>query len=687
MVNRGNTKFYEAKGMYADSTVFDIFSYRMLLGDPETALTKPNSMVVTVSFAEKYFGTENPMGQSLTIDNQEEYVVTGLLEDIPQNSHFTFSFLISMVSDKSGLSDNWARYQFYTYLLIVENATPEVVDTKFPAILAIRIGEENAAAVKPFLQPLTEIHLRSHLFREMETNADIAYIYAYAAIALFIILLACINFMNLATAAATRRTKEVGVRKVAGAGRRALALQYLGEALLMSFMSLGVAIVLIEIFMPAFNGITGKNLSANLTDGSFLLPALLILTVIVGIISGSYPALVLSRLSPIRAIKGESGGAGGSSLRRALVTFQFAVTITLMIATAVVFSQRRYISAKSLGFDKHHLIVVPLRSNLLKSNHEAIKIELLRNPNISKVSASANMPGGSDYGVPIVADGLPPGETFAIRHLIADQNFIDTFGMEIVDGRELSTDYPDDERGSYLINEEAARQLGWDQPVGKSISIPAFKREQGTVVGVVKDFHFRSVHTPISPVIMYVQPSNWLTRISIKVLAGNIPELLASIEKIWTTFDPSQPFTYSFFDEEYDGLYNREKKGQQILGYFTAIAIFIAALGLFGLVTFAAETRTKEIGIRKALGASVSSIVSLLSGEFVKLVLIANLFAWPAAWWAINRWLENFAYRIEPGLGTFVMAGLLALAIAVITVSTQALKAATANPVEALRYE
>ena len=687
LVSRGDQRFYEGGGFYTDPAIFEVFSFTMQQGDPATALDDPNGIVLTESLAQKYFLDENPLGQALTFDNQQERTVTGVLADVPANSHFTFTFLLPTAAEPDSLQYDWVRNQHYTYLLLGANTSPEAVLAQVPAVLTRRIGEEAATRYTPRLQALTDIHLGSNLWREMAVNGNRDYLYLFGAVAFFILLIACINFMNLATARSARRAREVGVRKASGARRSALMQQFLGESILMSGIAVVLAVVLVSLLLPAFNQITGKTLSlAVLMDGR-VMPALVGFALFVGLLAGSYPAFVLSAFRPVSVLKGDVAGTSRVGLRKALVVFQFAISIILIVAVGVIDNQLHFIQSKNLGFNKDQVVIVPIRDNAMTASLEAVKQEFLNQPGVVSVAASGNLPGGGDWGFPLYPEGIPDDQRPPSRILAVDHDFIDTYQMEIVAGRNFS-EQGIDAQGAFLLNEEAARQIGWADPIGKTMGLPpSISPEPLPVVGVVKDFHFRSLHESIGPLVFFKPPPFWFSLFSIRISPENAETTLARIEDVWDRFDPAHPLTHSFLDQNFQALYQGETLVRTLLNYAMALAIFIACLGLFGLAAFTAEQRTKEIGIRKVLGASASGIVLLLSKDFARLVAVAFVVAAPLAYFAMNRWLNAFAYQVDISWGIFLMAGSLALAIALATVGYQAVRAALADPVKALRYE
>ena len=687
LLSRGEKHFYQAGGLYADSTVFEVFSFRLLRGNPQTALSAPRGMVLTESFARKYFGEEDPLGKVLKVDGREDYEITGVMQEVPAASHFTFDFLVSMATFDNPLREDWRWTQFYTYVLLRPGTSPGEVEAKLAALLHRHLEETVAGIYTPYLQPLTSIHLHSHLFREMQANSQMSSVYLYAAAAVFILLIACVNFINLATAHAATRAKEVGVRKVTGAGRPQLIKQFLAEAMLTSLVAMGLALVAVELLQPVFDTFTGQRLSIDYFNDPVLGAGIVGIALVVGVLAGSYPAFVLSAFRPAQVLKGKVPRSGGAWLRQGLVVFQFAISILFMIASGVVYLQLEYIRGKSLGFNKDQLVILPIRDEAMRRNGEAFKRELLRDPAIVGVAASGNLPGGGDWGLPYAPEGIERDKIPPMRMLVVDHDFITTYEMELAEGRGFSKDHPSDATGALVINEAAAKQLGWQEPLGKSIALPAIDRPAAPVIGVVRDFHFRSMHEKIGPLMLFIPPPEWFSVLSVRIRAGKIPETLSLLERKWAEFDSGHPFTYTFFDEQFARLHLAEARMGRLLAYVLALTLVIACLGLFALATLTAGQRTKEVGMRKILGASVTSIVLLLSRDIVKLVFLGFVVAAPLAYHAMNRWLDDFAYRIELGSGVFLLSAVLALAIAWLTVSFQSVRVALAKPVDTLRYE
>jgi len=701
-VNRDEQRrFQEERFFFVDSTVFEVFSFAFLRGDPRTALHEPNAMVITAATAQKYFGDENPVGHILTIENKLDLKVTGVLQNVPRNSHVDFDFLANLNSVKTVLGPwvltrGWHWPPMYTYILLPQNYSASAIENRMPELVRKHVPESLASRQALRLQPLTDIHLHSDLENEIAPTSNIAYVYVFSAIAVFVLLIACFNFMNLATARAAKRAKEVGLRKVIGAQRGQLIKQFLGESLFYAVLALLLALVLVELFLPTFNALLDKQIEMSYANDWSVVFGLLALTLVVGILAGSYPALFLARVRPVQALYGKTlFGVGGRSplrLRAVLVVVQFVISIGLIVVTTVVNEQVQFIQDKHLGFEKEHLVTISIRDEAMQQNFAAIKNGLLSKTGVAQVSAISNFPWEQGYyDFYIRAEGMKPDEKFNMPTLLVEHDFVRTFGMEIVAGREFLKEHTTDAQEAFILNEAAVKKLGWSSALDKKIemeSVAAGKPRTGKVIGVVKDFHLRSLHYEIEPLVLLISPEPYyLDNLAIRLDAKNVSQTMTALELKWRELAPNRPFEYSFLDQAFDKLYRKEQKLAQVFQYFSAIAIFVGCLGLFGLASFIAEQKTKEIGIRKVLGASVAGIIGLLSSEFAKLVLLSNLIAWPVAYFAMNKWLQQFAYRIDVVWWIFALAGGLAFFIALLTVGAQAIKAALANPVDALRYE
>jgi len=686
LIQRGERRQYESAGMFADSATFRMFSWPLINGDPQTALEGPDKAVLTKSFTRRWFGEENPMGQTLLMDNDRIVTVSGVMEDVPANSHFTFDFLVSLESYHHENRGDWVKWnQFYTYLLLAPSARPDVVAAKLDQVLRRHLKPESAPSYHTLLQPLTSIHLHSNLHREIAPNSDVGYVYTFSTIALFILLIACTNFVSLSTARASHRAQEVGVRKVSGADRSMLVRQFLGESILLCSASMILAWVLSIAFLSLFNELSAKSFQADDLLGLPLVAGLLITAGFVGAAAGVYPAFILSSFRPVKVLKGDTGPTGSGMLRKGLVVFQFAISACMIIATGVVYGQLNYIQHRDLGFDKEQIVVIPTNDRSTASHYQTIKAQLRNVPGVVDVSFSANRPGGSDWGIPVEFEGVPDEEQPTPRMLCVDEDFIDTYGMQIVDGRGFSRAFPSD-TSAYILNETAAKALGWTVAGSGRIGMPVVGRDFGEVIGSVRDFNFRSMHEKIAPLILLFEPG-WLNTFSVRISPGSVSETLAGIKSTMASHEPEYPFTYRFFDEQFDSLHAAEVRIGNVLGYFAGLAIFIACLGLLGLASFSAERRTKEIGVRKVLGASVTRILVLLTTDVAVLVLLGVAVASPVAYLVMSDWLSSFAYTAGMGWAVFLYAAVTVLTLAVAATCLESIRAALVDPVACLRYE
>ncbi len=690
-------RFQEDGFAFADSTFFEMFSFKFRMGVPETALESPYAIVLTEKTAQKYFGNENPIGQVLTVEDQYDFKVTGVVE-LPANSHIQFDLLASMGSVRDILGwalTSWHYPPMYTYIQLPQGYKTEKMESQFPAFLGKNMGSWAPERRKLHLQPLTAIRLHSNLQNEIAPTGNIAYVYIFLTVAFFILLIACINFMNLATARSTNRAKEVGLRKVLGAQRSQLVSQFFGESMFYAFLSLILALVLVEFLMPYFNQLVEKQLDINYAENWFVLLGFIGLTFTVGLLAGSYPAALLSRFRPVKVLQGGKLTTGGSSkiqFRSVLVVLQFAISIGLIINSNVIRDQLNFIKQKNLGFSKEQIIVVPVRDEVIQQNWLSIKNTLLANSNIQNVTATSTIPGiDRDMDFPIKLEGMTEYVAWNMPTMLVDHDFLKTFEMEIVKGRDFSTAFTTDTSDAMILNEAAVSRLGWTSPLGKKLivhSVASGGDKKGRIIGVVKDFHFRTLHHKIDPLVITISPlAYYYDNLAVKVSTQNIPDALAFLEATWGEIVPNRPFEYNFLDSVFEQLYRKEAKLGEIFSYFSGLAIFIGCLGLFGLTSFTAEQRTKEIGVRKVLGASVPNIVLMLSKELMALIVIAFIIASPIAYYGMSKWLQDFTYTVDISMMTFILSGLLALLIALLTVSYQAIKAALSNPVDALRYE
>ncbi|GAB3990903.1 ABC transporter permease [Spirosoma daeguense] len=700
----GTKTFRDDQLAYVDSNFFQMFTLPLIQGDAKTALIQPNTAVITQEMAKKFFGSENPIGKSLLIKSwNAPFRVTGVIEKVPTNSHFHFDMFMSMAGVSEAKSPSWMQSGFFTYLVLAKGYDPKQLEAKLPQMTTKYMGPQIQQAfgmnmttfrqkgndVGFRLQPLTDIHLHSNITAELAPNGDVQYVYIFGAIALFMLLIACINFMNLSTAGASKRAKEVGIRKVLGSVRQSLTYQFLIESLLLTTIALVLALGIVFLALPSFNELAGKTLTLNIVDTAWLVPALLLLGLLVGILAGSYPAFFLSSFKPISVLKGNkfTGDRKSIGLRSGLVVVQFSISIILMIGTTVVYRQLSYIQNKKLGYSKEQVLILPDTWQLAQKE-DVFRNQIMQNPRVVSVSTSGYLPAGPSYNnnFMVFPENNPTKFVKGIRYDV-DYEYIPTLGMQLAAGRNFSKAYGTDSSG-VILNETAAKTLGWgNKAIGHTIghSDNDGTKKMYRVVGVVKDFHFRSMHESISPLMMVLGRSS--STVILKAKTTDMTGLLASLEKEWKKLTTDAPFTYSFLDQRFNDTYLAEQKTGRILGLFAGLTIFVACLGLFGLATFTAEQRTKEIGVRKVLGASVTSIVTLLSKDFLKLVAVSIVLATPIAWWTMDKWLQEFAYKIDISWWMLVLAGVLAVGIALLTVSFQSIKAALTDPVKSLRSE
>ncbi|NIM89861.1 MAG: FtsX-like permease family protein [Candidatus Aminicenantes bacterium] len=697
LVKYEDKRFFEERFFFADPTVFDVFSFPMMRGNSEAALAAPFSVVITEAMAQKYFGDEDPTARSIILDNKHTFNITGIIRDVPPNSHFRFDFLASLETLADLYGQRFLKHpgymSFYTYLLLQEHTDPGEFEQKLQGVVKQFLGERVASLRSFYLQPLKSIHLNSQIEFEIEPNSNMSYIYIYSAIAFFILLIASFNFMNLSTARSARRAREVGMRKILGAFRWQLIKQFLGESLILALVSLLLAVVLVILFQGLFNSLIGKELALNLFESRTIFLGFAGIVFIVGVLAGLYPAIFLSAFEPIRILKRKVGTGGKSgSFRRILVVMQFTISIVLIIGTLIIRNQLNYMRSQNLGFSKEQVVVIPIHDREARKSYESIKTEIMKNTSVISTSASSSVPGKPVTNIAYRVEDAQEDEHVSVDTFFIDHDFLETLDIKLASGRNFSQEFSTDQAEAFIINETAARTFGWSNALNKQIIWPSDLRrrdaivKKGQVVGVIKDFNVTSLHQSIGPVLLQISPSNF-RYLSVRIAPENIPRTLAFIQGEWSRFSPAYPFEYSFLDEDFDRLYRTDQKVGRIIGLFSTLAIFVACLGLFGLASFSAEQRTKEIGIRKVLGASVSGIVLFFSREFTKWVLAANLIAWPVAYFVMNKWLQHFAYRTKIGFGIFVLSALLTFVIAFVTVSYQSIKAAVANPVDSLRYE
>ena len=707
MIKYGDRGFYERNFYLADSSVFNVFDVPLITGDPRTALAGIDKVVLSESIARKYFGDENPMGKILDAEGSFHFEVTGVMRDLPANTHFGFDILAAFRIQEHyspNPADVWDWRKSYSYVLLREGSDPGELEAKLPDFVEKYVGDRydgESSTLTLRLQPVTDIHLHSHLERELAPNSDVRYVYLFGAIAVFIILIACINFMNLATARSAGRAAEIGLRKTFGAARGQVIRQFISESMIMTGLAVCVALLLALLSLPWFNLLTGKSLSLDADTTWFALGAVVAIGAVVGFVSGSYPALYLSGLAPVRALSGlRSPGAGNVTIRRVLVVGQFVISIALIICTGVVYSQLDFIRARNMGLNSDQVVAVPQTFAPVVVKSSVYKARLKEIPAVTNVSMNFLLPGHKNAAAPIKARrrGQDESSTIDMYQAWVDDDFIEIFGIELVAGRNFDSAFTGDwtATGAVVVNEAAVDRLGYasaGEALGKEIEglqeLITDSDERGelrpSIVGVVRDFHYAALYEPIEPLVLFPNyPGGYAM---IKIDAGRMSEGLSAIEEAWHEVNPDWAFEYFFVEDTFARLHEAEERFARIFVSFAVLAVIIACLGLVGLSSFTAERRRKEIGVRKVLGASPSSLIALLSSEFVRLVILANALAWPVAYLAMSTWLDNFAYRVDLGWTTFILAGTIAMAIALLTVSFQALRAATANPVESLRME
>ncbi|MEJ7739015.1 MAG: FtsX-like permease family protein [Chitinophagaceae bacterium] len=693
----GEQHYYEKDLLFCDNSFFDIFSFSLVQGDPKHALEQPNSIILTKKAAIKYFGSIDPIGKSIEVatsfGRSFNLQVTGVANDAPPYSHIKFNGLISM-STMGDISGFWSFHMFHTYVLLANGASAKSLEIKFKNFTEKYLSQNANADGKHdiSLQPLTDIHLYSKMVGEIGTNGDIIYVFIFSGVALLVLLIACFNFINLSTVRSLKRAKEVGLRKVIGAGRHQLIQQFLGESLLIAVFSMGLAFVITILVLPYFNQLAERNLSISISGNYFLILGFIGLAIVIGILAGLYPASVLSSFRPVEVLKGSfQKGVKGGSLRKALVTFQFLISITLISSTILVYIQLQYIKNKKLGFEKDEVIVISLPREDNMQKLETFKASLLNKQGIISVAAASSVPGTNIPVNQIHEEGAALNNNRSMQMLFVDHEFIKTMQMKVVAGRDFSKLFSTDENEGFIINQEAIKQLGWrsaEQAIGKTFQwvIPGNVLKTGKVIGVVENFNVTPLKSPVEPLVMHINPQR-LQYLYIRfnnLTAGKAIDIVA---RQYKNFYAAQPIDYNFLNDTITAMYASENKLGKIFGYFSILAILIACMGILGLSIYSSQQRLKEIAIRKILGAGMRNIVAELSKEFLKPVFVASVIAFPLAWWAMNTWLANFAYRININWLVFLCASVIVMLIASVTVSFQVIKVAIASPVKSLRTE
>jgi len=691
-----NNNKYEETGFFAtDSLFFKIFTHKFIHGNSETALSEPGSIVITEDVANRLFGEDNPIGKVIKIQPSPMGTckISGVIKNVPPNSHFRFQYIFSFKSfppANRGFLNNWINISGWTYFLLKPNVNIELMLAKIPEIFDRNTGEQvRAAGIKFefFVEKLTDIYLNSKLQQQIGETGNKVYVYTFSLIAIFILVIACVNFINLSTARSTNRSKEVGLRKVFGAFKKRLITQFLSESIITAVISLILALILVFAALPAFNNLSNKELTIASLNNITTWLVLIGIVIFSGLVAGTYPAFILSSFSPIVVLGGHSSqGRKTSTFRKILVILQFSISIILMVSTLAVLEQIKFMQNKELGFNKEQVALIRIK-NFRSTNRRAqiIKHELMQNANVKNVSFSSAVPGRVGEWRLFIPEGGNNDDTHGMHVFRVDFDFIKTYQMKINAGRDFFENLASDSTSAFILNETAAKTMDWtaEEAIEKEFEFAGNKK--GRIIGVMDDFHFTSLKNPIGPAVFMF--SQQVAIVSVRINSDKISEAIKFLEKTWNKFEPNKEFDFTFLDENFRAMYQAEERLSVIFKIFSVLAIFIACLGLFGLASFTAEKRKKEIGVRKVVGASVRNIVTKFSREFTLWVLIANLIAWPFSWIIMSRWLENFAYRNQIPLWIYIVAGILAFSIVLVTVSYQAVKAASANPVESLRYE
>ena len=703
LVEVGNKKMYEENAIVTEPGFFKIFPLKLKFGSYSKIIDDPSSIILSYEMWKKYFGNENPIGKTVLV-NTSPLKVTGVLEDNLSKFHLNINYILPLASLQlpAERMKSWQWQQFFTYIKLRKGAHPQLLQKKFQQHLVEKINpttQDAGFSLLPFLQPLHKIHLYSSDFKfDNAIRGNILYVKGLAIIATFILVIACFNFINLSTAKSLQRAKEVGVRKSIGANRHQLIIQFIGETIMLTVISILISVLVVVLVLPALNHFTGKEISYQLFANPVLLVSVFVGSLLIGALAGFYPAMVLSRFRPVTVLKtsiNASKSGGGNWLRQGLVVIQFSLSALLIVSAIVVYQQVHYLHNKDLGFNKEQIMFFPMHGDKMFKEYASFKNELERRPGVSSVSIGYGYPGDIFAGDEIIVPRNGQNEKHGATHLLGDYDYIKTLGLQLVAGRDFSKEISTDLNESFIINETAVRELGFQTPekaLGQKLMWHPWEASKpdsmkiGRVIGVLKDFNYKSLYDKMEVTVLHIYPpANW--KVAVKLKSANLQSSIAQVKGVWNQFSPDYPMDFRFMDENFDKMYKSEEKLMTLVWIFTAIAIFVGCLGLFGLSTYAAERRTKEIGIRKVLGASVNGIVFMLSKDFLKLVLIALLIASPIAWYFMNQWLEDFAYRIVINWTVFGLAAVVVIIIAIFTVSGQAIRAAVSNPVKAIRSE
>jgi putative ABC transport system permease protein len=697
-----NQQFDERNGAYVDASMFKIFTYPFISGDPETALEAPFTVVLAKSVADKYFGDEDPIGKVLTFRDNDAYTVTGVMDDPLLTTDINYDMFCSMETLYAINGRDfpqyvqWLSFNFWTLVLLHEGVDYKSLEAKFPEMIERNCGDQlkqAGATMEFFMQPFTDVHLRS-LNRSGRPGGALMYIYLFSVVAFFILLIACINFMNLSSARSINRAREVGMRKVFGAAKTRLIKQFLSESILYSIVSLALALIIVEAALPYISFLSGQQLDIEYTQSVWIIPGLILFAIVIGVFAGSYPAFFLSSFKPVNVLKsGFKSGKSNSRFRNILVIFQFSISIILVTGTWLIANQIDYMKSKDAGFNKEQVVVINITSDHIRNSLDTIKEKFLSHTDIMYVSAASSIPGWGTQFNQCLPEGFSADQMQLSDELQVDDDFLPVLGIELIAGRNFSPEFPTDDTESVIINETSARKYGWNDPLGKTIKYwgaDADFMTPKTIIGVVKDFHIRPVLQEIESISLMNDLKHRFNRLStilVRIKPGSTEDAVAFMQAQWNEIDPGKPFNFRFLDTLFDNQFRNVERSKDIFSNFTIIAIIIACLGLLGLASFTAEQRTKEIGIRKTLGASTPGIVIRLCRELVKFIVIANVIAWPVTYFALNRWLQQFPYRGSISFSTFVWSTILVVVVGLVTVSYQAVKAAGTNPVDALKYE
>lgn len=683
-------EFFEEDFYFADSNIFEVFTYEFIYGNPENALIEPNTIVLTKTVAAKYFGKVNPLNKTL-VNGDDTYKVTGVIEDVPFNSHFRFDGLLSRSSLPKEMG-SWGNFGVFTYVLLPENLDYKEFEAKIQEMYGkymAEIFERLGIKIEYILEPITDIHLNSTNPSEPEPTGSMAYVVIFGIVALFLILIAAMNYMNLATARSAKRAREVGLRKVVGSHREGLIFQFLTESTLFTLLSLVFSIVLVTLLLPQFNQLAGKSFQADVLFSPVVILSIIAVVVVVGILGGSYPAFYLSRFNPVNVLKGEvTKGTSGSMFRKILVVIQFTISVAMIVSTLVVYKQLNYLKTKDLGYDMKNVISLEFTTRDMVNKYPVLKQALLENPNIKHVSSTSTRVGEGSGKILLNVETNDGMQQRGINLARVDHDFVETMGITMLEGRDFQEDMPSDTLLGVIVNETMAKRLNWDDPIGKKVELQGRNGQnflQARVIGLMKDYHQTGLYNEIETFMLYYRVNNRL--VYAKLDDDNVQETIRYIEKRWNEIFPEQPFEYSFLSDRFSEQFGADEKRGFIFTLFTVLAILIACLGLFGLASYTVEQKTKEIGIRKVVGASEGIVVKLISREFLILVAISIAIAFPLTYYFMRDWLQQFVYRTNLGLFVFLLAGLITIAITFITISYQALKAANANPAESLRVD